>query len=153
MNPQWNFAKGLWLGKDCRAEVLLQSSIEGSSFAAVIVVQDNNFFRLETFGNINIPTNQYWTKYELLKLSFGISRSSVWARQSKEISFGGSQGNSHWCSYLEKFTNGNNLIPLIIESLTFNLASHWIRHRILEEKFWIAWPMAINYLHFPQAAE
>ena len=60
MNPQWNFAKGLWLGKDCRAEVLLQSSIEGSSFAAVIVVQDNNFFRLETFGNINIPTNQYY---------------------------------------------------------------------------------------------
>ena len=59
MNPQWNFAKGLQLGKDCRAVVILQSSIEGSSFAAVIVVQDNNFFRLETFGNINIPTNQY----------------------------------------------------------------------------------------------
>ena len=148
MNPQWNFAKGLWLGKDCRAEVLFQSSIEGSSFAAVIVVQDNNFFRLETFGNINIPTNQYWTKYELLKLSFGISRSSVWARQSKEISFGGSQGNSHWCSYLEKITNGNNLIPLKIEYLTFDLASHWIRHRILEEIIILAWPMAINYLRW-----
>ena len=43
MNPQWNFAKGLQLGNPCRAKALLQSYIEGSSFAAFIFVHEKNY--------------------------------------------------------------------------------------------------------------
>ena len=50
-----------------------------------------------------------------------------------------------------KFTNGNNFIPLNINSLSFNLASHKIRHRILEEIILIRLTNG-NKLSFPPSS-